>query len=156
MLCSQKHSVFTLCAAWHTVHLSLMIPASLSTSLLLTCTPIRPSTRPSTGPLEIYYCDATIQEMCLSVPWPICTLLHQKEGEGCQGQHCVKDEGPQGPPLRKKWKASWRRGLLQGCCDWIYGQDRRVHRLSHSRLGVATLAQHASAQKLKERQRLIS
>ena len=33
--------------------LSLMIPPSLSTSTLLTCTPIRPSTRPSTGPLQI-------------------------------------------------------------------------------------------------------
>ena len=42
---------------------SLMIPPSLSTSSLLTCTPIRPSKRPSTGPLqisssdEVYHCD---------------------------------------------------------------------------------------------------
>ena len=46
--------------------LSLMIPPSLSTSTLLTRTPIRPSTRPSTGPLqiscsdEIYHCDDPI------------------------------------------------------------------------------------------------
>ena len=45
---------------------SLMIPPSLSTSSLLTCTPIRPSTRPSTGPLQIsssdemYHCDDPI------------------------------------------------------------------------------------------------
>ena len=32
---------------------SLTIPPSLSTSSLLTCTPISPSTRPSTGPLQI-------------------------------------------------------------------------------------------------------
>ena len=45
---------------------SLMIPPSLSTSSLLTCTPMRPSTSPSTGPLqisssdEIYHCDDPI------------------------------------------------------------------------------------------------
>ena len=32
---------------------SLMIPPSLSTSSFLTCTPIRPSTRPPTGPMQI-------------------------------------------------------------------------------------------------------
>ena len=45
---------------------SLMIPPSFSTSPLLTCTPIRPSTGPSTGLLpisssdEIYHCDDPI------------------------------------------------------------------------------------------------
>ena len=34
-----------------------MIPPSLSTSSLLTCTPVFFSTRPSTGPLQIYHCD---------------------------------------------------------------------------------------------------
>ena len=59
---SHKQFVFTLSAAWHTVHL-LMIPPSLTTSSFLICIPIRPSTRPSTGPLqisssdEIYHCD---------------------------------------------------------------------------------------------------
>ena len=38
---------------------SLMIPPSLSTSSPLTCTPIRPSTRPSTGHLQISSSDET-------------------------------------------------------------------------------------------------
>ena len=49
-----KTNIFTLSAAWHTTP-SLMIPPSLSTSSLLTRTPIRLSTRPSTGPPQISY-----------------------------------------------------------------------------------------------------
>ena len=51
----------------------LMIPPSLSSSSLLTCTAIRPSTRPSTGPLqisssdEIYHCDDPINVSCGSL-----------------------------------------------------------------------------------------
>ena len=59
---------------------SLMIPPSLSTSSLLTCTPIRLSTRHQRGlcrfRLLTRFTTTTIQLLCLSVPWPICTRLH--------------------------------------------------------------------------------
>ena len=65
VLCSQKHLSSHSRNMVHST-LSLMTPPSLRTSSHLTCTPTRPSTRPSTGPLqisssdEIYQCDNPI------------------------------------------------------------------------------------------------
>ena len=55
VLCSQNICLHTLAqhGTLYTFSPSLMIPPLLSTSSLLTCTPIRPSTRPSTEPLQI-------------------------------------------------------------------------------------------------------
>ena len=58
---SQKHFLRALRSMAYSTP-SLMIPPSLGTCSLLTCTPTRPSIRPSTGPLQIssdenYHCD---------------------------------------------------------------------------------------------------
>ena len=65
VLCSQNICLHIQRSMAH-ITLSVMVPPSLSKSSPLTCTPIRPSTRPSTGFLhisssdEIYHCDDPI------------------------------------------------------------------------------------------------
>ena len=66
-------------AAQHVARAPLLYPSHLSTTSLSTCTPARPSTRPSTR-LLLMSCshgDASIHRMCLSVLW---VKMHSSTG----------------------------------------------------------------------------
>ena len=132
----------TWCSMAHSAP-SLMIPPSLSTSPLLTCTPIRPSIRPSTGPLqisssdEIYHCGDPIVSFCsladlnsptisniASSPWTQSTVGHDHDHD--RGSTARSDH-PASPPDRFCFR-SLGKNPWAGQIDTLDGPFRRRRR----------------------------